>query len=336
MSNTLPKELSHELYRRMRRIRRFEERVVEFVDSNEIAGICHEYIGQEAVAVGACAALRIDDVITSTHRGHGHIIAKGGETDKMLAELFGRATGYNKARGGSMHIVDFGLGIYGANGIVGAGAPMACGAAFAAKREGIDRVAMPFFGDGAINQGVLHESLNLAAIWHLPVVFVCENNMYAISTPLREVTKLPPHERAKAYGMPSVLVDGMDVQAVYDAASAAVQRAREGGGPTFIEAETYRYSGHYTAEKQMKTTYRSQEEILLWQKRDAVNAWGRRMVEVGLATEAEVAALDKEIDDELIASADFARNSPLPNPEDALNFVYNTTYPGLPAWGYEA
>ncbi|RZJ02213.1 MAG: thiamine pyrophosphate-dependent dehydrogenase E1 component subunit alpha, partial [Haliea sp.] len=232
----------------MRLIRRFEERVAEQVDANEIAGVCHEYIGQEAVATGVCAALRDDDVITSTHRGHGHIIAKGGKVRYMLAELFGRTTGYNQGRGGSMHIADMRIGIFGANGIVGAGAPMACGAAYRFKRAGDDRVAVPFFGDGAINQGVLHEALNLGAIWNLPVVYVCENNMYAITTPLREVTKLPPHERARAYGMPGIVADGMDVQAVYEATREAVRRARAGEGPSFLEFETYRYVGHYTAE----------------------------------------------------------------------------------------
>lgn len=333
MSVTLSKSLAGELYYRMRLIRRFEERVAVLVDANEIAGVCHEYIGQEAVATGVCAALRANDVITSTHRGHGHIIAKGGQVQYMLAELFGRTTGYNKGRGGSMHIADMSIGIFGANGIVGAGAPMACGAAFSFKRAGTDRVAVPFFGDGAINQGVLHESLNLGVIWNLPVVYICENNMYAITTPLREVSKLPPHKRAEAYGMPTVVADGMDVQAVYEATTAAVERARLGGGPSFIEFETYRFVGHYTAEKLMKTNYRSEAEIAEWRKRDAIETWGRRLVECGMwqaeDVEAANAAVEKELDD----AFEFAKASPMPEPESALEYVYATPYPGLPAWG---
>lgn len=335
MSVSLSSPLAQNLYRQMRLIRRFEERVAEQVDANEIAGVCHEYVGQEAVATGVCAALREDDVITSTHRGHGHIIAKGGKVRYMLAELFGRTTGYNKGRGGSMHIADMGIGIYGANGIVGAGAPMACGAAYRFKREGLSRVAVPFFGDGAINQGVLHESLNLGAIWHLPVVYVCENNMYAITTPLRDVTKLPPYVRAKAYGMPSELVDGMDVQAVFEATRAAVQRAREGGGPTFIECETYRYVGHYTAEKRMKTTYRTAEEIDAWRKRDAIANWGRRLVEAAICDDVAIGVANQSVEEELDEAFDFAKASPIPEAINALDHIYETTYAGFPAWGYE-
>lgn len=331
----LSRDLAARLYHRMRLIRRFEERVAEQVDANEIAGVCHEYVGQEAVATGVCAALRDDDIITSTHRGHGHIIAKGGKVRYMLAELFGRTTGYNKGRGGSMHIADMRIGIYGANGIVGAGAPMACGAAYRFKRAGLDRVAVPFFGDGAINQGVLHESLNLGAVWNLPVVYVCENNMYAITTPLREVTKLPPHERAKAYGMPAQQVDGMDVQAVFEATKEAVQRARAGDGPTFLEFETYRYVGHYTAEKHMKTNYRSSEEIAIWRKRDAIETWGRRLVEGGLCAAGEIDSANQSVEDELDEAFTFAKASPHPEAEDALDHVYETTYAGMPAWGYE-
>ncbi len=331
----LPPELATGLYHRMRLIRRFEERVAAQVDANEIAGVCHEYVGQEAVATGVCAALRDDDIITSTHRGHGHIIAKGGQVRYMLAELFGRTTGYNKGRGGSMHIADMRIGIYGANGIVGAGAPMACGAAYRFKRAGLDRVAVPFFGDGAINQGVLHESLNLGAIWNLPVVYACENNMYAITTPLREVTKLPPHERARAYGMPAHAVDGMDVQAVYDATRSAVQRAREGLGPTFLEFETYRYVGHYTAEKMMKLNYRTTAEIDTWRKRDAIENWGRRLVEANICDEAAIAAANQSVEDELDEAFTFAKESPHPDAKSALDHVYETTYAGFPAWGYE-
>jgi pyruvate dehydrogenase E1 component alpha subunit len=329
------KELGADLYHRMRLIRRFEETVVTLVDNNEVAGVTHEYVGQEAVATGVCAALRDDDVITSTHRGHGHIIAKGGEVRFMLAELLGRTTGYNKGRGGSMHIADLGLGIYGANGIVGAGAPMACGAAYRFKRAGEDRVAVPFFGDGAINQGVLHEALNLGAIWTLPVVFVCENNMYAITTPLSEVSKVQPHERAPAYGMPGEVADGMDVQAVYQATRKAVARARAGGGPTFLEFKTYRYVGHYTAERLMKTSYRTAEEIAAWRERDAIETWGRRMIAAGHWTQGELDAANQAVEDLLAEGVAFARQSPLPEVSSALDYMYATTYPDTPARGTE-
>lgn len=335
MAIAIPKTLALDLYRRMRLIRRFEERVAELVDENEIAGVCHEYVGQEAVAVGVCAALERDDIITSTHRGHGHIIAKGGDVKRMLAELFKRVNDYNRGRGGSMHIADFSLGIYGANGIVGAGAPMACGAAYQFKLAHQNRVAVPFFGDGAINQGVLHEALNLGSIWHLPVVFVCENNLYAISTPLKEVTKLAPHERARAYGMESQVVDGMDVQAVYAAALAAVKRARNGGGPSFLEFETYRYVGHYTAEKYMKTSYRTPAEIDSWRARDAIFSWGKRLIEAGYASEEDIEQLNQSVEAELAAAVEYAKQSPQPDPKTALDYVYHTTYPGLPAWGFE-
>jgi pyruvate dehydrogenase E1 component alpha subunit len=329
------KEAGAEFYRRMRLIRRFEETVVTLVDNNEVAGVTHEYVGQEAVAVGVCAALRDDDVITSTHRGHGHIIAKGGEVRFMLAELLGRSTGYNQGRGGSMHIADVGLGIYGANGIVGAGAPMACGAAYRFKRAGLDRVAVPFFGDGAINQGVLHEALNLGAVWNLPVVFVCENNLYAITTPLSQVSKVQPHERAPAYGMPGEVADGMDVQAVYEATRRAVARARAGEGPSFLEFRTYRYVGHYTAERLMKTNYRTAEEIAAWRERDAIETWGRRMIAAGHWSESDLAAANQAVEDLLAEGVAFARASPVPDPSTALDYMYAKTYPDTPAWGVE-
>jgi acetoin:2,6-dichlorophenolindophenol oxidoreductase subunit alpha len=199
------------LYTVMRRIRSFEQRVVELVNTNEISGVTHEYVGEEAIATGVCGALNRDDVVTSTHRGHGHVIAKGGRPDRMLAELLGRVDGYNRGRGGSMHIADLRLGIYGANGIVGAGVPIACGAAHSFRWKKTSRVAVAFFGDGAVNQGVVMESLNIAAIWKLPVVFVCENNQYAQTTPAHDSVAAPIHGRAAAFGMPSEQIDGMDV-----------------------------------------------------------------------------------------------------------------------------
>lgn len=324
-----------EMYRRMRLIRRFEENIVALVNTNEIAGVTHEYIGQEAVAVGICSALRVADVITSTHRGHGHIIAKGGKVRFMLAELMGRATGYNKGRGGSMHIADFSLGIYGANGIVAAGAPIACGAAYTFKWRRTDQVAVSFFGDGAINQGVLSESLNLAAIWKLPVVFVCENNGYAVTTPIAEVSNEELWRRAAAFGVSSVAVDGMDVFAVHRAASEAVDRARLGGGPSFIECRTYRYVGHQTAERVMNLSYRTDAEIEEWRLRDAIEACNRELLESGTWTSEDRARIDAEVEAEIEEGIKFARDSSWPKATDALDYMYSSPYPEIPARGWE-
>ncbi|WP_027007990.1 thiamine pyrophosphate-dependent dehydrogenase E1 component subunit alpha [Conexibacter woesei] len=309
--------MSHaDLYRTMRTIRRFEETVVELVNANEIAGVTHEYIGQEAVATGVCAALRDDDVITSTHRGHGHVIAKGAEVSRMLAELLGRTTGLNRARGGSMHIADVSLGIYGANGIVAAGAPIAAGAAWAGVQAGSDRVAVVFFGDGAINQGVLHETMNMAGIWKLPVLFVCENNGYAVSFSSQEATSGSITGRAAAYDMPAVHVDGMDAEAVLQATATAVAHARSGGGPSFLECETYRFVGHHTAERTMNLGYRTDEEIERWRERDPLRVLAERMAPD------DVAALDDEVEQLLEAALAFARESPRPEASEALDYVY--------------
>lgn len=335
MSNILPADLARKMYQDMYRIRQFDTKVVELVDDNEIPGSCHEYCGQEAVAVGICSALTPADVLTSTHRGHGHILAKGGDVGKMFAELFAKSTGYNHGRGGSMHIADIGLGIYGANGIVGAGAPMACGAAHKFLVAGERNVAVSFFGDGAINQGVVHEAMNLAAIWRLPVIFVCENNQYAISTPLREVSILEPYVRAQSYGMPGVSVDGQDVGAVFDAAVSAVDRARSGEGPTFIECKTYRYLGHYSGERHMKVNYRSKEELEYWKGRDPINIWAARLVEDGICAWEEIRRLNQEVDDGIARGLEFARQSPLPEASEALEHMYAVSYPNLPASGAE-
>lgn len=320
------------LYRTMRLIRRFEESIVELVNRNEVPGVTHEYIGQEAVATGVCHALLPDDVITSTHRGHGHILAKGGDPRRVMAELMGKVTGYNFGRGGSMHIADLALGIYGANGMVGGGVPIACGAAFAAKVAGNTKVAVAFFGDGGINQGVVHESLNLAAVWKLPVIFVCENNGYAATTSVRETTAIDRiSDRAPAYGMPGVTVDGMDVRAVLEAANTAVARARAGDGPTLLECLTYRFVGHFTAEKLRGFKYRSEEEIAQWRLRDPLVTFPAELTERGVC---DPAVIDAEIDALLADATAFARESELPRSEDALSGMYAVTYPGLPARGW--
>jgi pyruvate dehydrogenase E1 component alpha subunit len=309
-------EQMSEFYRTIRTIRRFEERVVELVNANEIAGVTHEYIGQEAVAAGVCAGLRPDDIITSTHRGHGHVIAKGGDIRRMMAELMGRETGLNKGRGGSMHIADVSLGIFGANGMVGAGAPFAAGAAWAAKRSGRDSVAVCFFGDGAVNQGVVLETMNLATLWTLPVIFACENNGYAITLSQARSTAGSPVARAEAYGMSAEAVDGMEVEAVFGATTRAVSRARQGGGPTFLEFKTYRFSGHHTAEHTMGLRYRADDELSAWRARDPVElAGGQLDGTIRTAIDGQVEALLEE-------AVIFARSSPVPDPDDALDLFY--------------
>jgi acetoin:2,6-dichlorophenolindophenol oxidoreductase subunit alpha len=305
-----------DLYRTMRLIRRFEERVVDLVNANEIAGVTHEYVGQEAVATGVCAALARGDVITSTHRGHGHVIAKGADVRRMMAELLGRVDGLNRGRGGSMHVADLSVGILGANGIVAAGAPFAAGAAWAGRQDGTNVVAATFFGEGGANQGVLHETLNLCALWRLPVLFVCENNGYAVTLSQERSTSGSLVERAAAYGMAAESVDGMDVEAVLAAATAAVARARADGGPTFLECRTYRFYGHHTAERTMKLGYRTDEEIARWRERDPLIT-ARAMLGDGVKTR-----IDAEVEELLDSAVAFARASAAPDPAGALAFVY--------------
>ena len=322
-------------YKRMRLLRRFEQRAVELVDEGDIIGIVHEYIGEEAIAVGACAALTEHDVITSTHRGHGHILAKDGDPARMYAELLGRETGYNKGRGGSMHIADLDLGIFGANGIVGAGAPMGCGAAHMFKLRGEPHVALPFFGDGALNQGVLLETFNLAVIMELPVIFVCENNGYAVTTPIEEMVRGELFERAAAFGLAAEAVDGMDVRAVYRAATAAVERARSGGGPSFLECRAYRYSLHNIAKGVPREDGRSAAEQAEWHSRDAIERLAGELTQEGLWPDGARAEIDAEVDTEIEGAIGFARNSRRPDPESVLDHMYAVTYPGLPAAGWE-
>ena len=327
--------ICREAYRQMRLIRRFEERVIQLVNANEIAGTTHEYIGEEAIAVGVCSKLNPDDIIASTHRGHGHIIAKGGDVKKMMAELFGRATGYNRGKGGSMHIADLALGIYGANGIVAAGVPIAAGAAWAAKLRKTGQVAVAFFGDGGANQGVLHETMNLAGIWQLPLIFVCENNHYAVTTASMASTAGPGiSHRAAAYGFPGWLVDGMDVEQVMAQFGEAVERARSGGGPSLLECKAYRYQGHFTAERALKLTYRLQNEIDLWLERDPIVRWAAKLAERGILSETERAAIDATVETLVDEAVIYARASDWPDSAEAFADMYVTEYPGLPARGW--
>jgi pyruvate dehydrogenase E1 component alpha subunit len=304
------------LYRTVRLIRRFEERAVELVRAKQIFGGIHPYTGQEAVAAGTCAALRRDDVITSTHRGHGHVLAKGADPARMMAELLGRATGLNRGRGGSMHAADFTVGILGANAIVGAAAPIATGAAWAARRAGSDRVAVTYFGDGAVSQGVVLEAFNLAALWKAPVVFVCENNGWATTTRTEDHVAGSITGRAEAFGIPAATVDGMDPEAVLAAAAEAVTRARNGFGPTLLECVTYRFDAHHTWEHVARPRYRSAEEVEQGRARDPLEIQGARV------PVADRARIDTEIDELIEAAVRFAQDAPPPDPATALDHLY--------------
>ena len=309
-----------DMYRTMVRIRTFEERARKEFAAGKIPGFVHLYSGEEAVAVGACANLTNDDYITSTHRGHGHLIAKGGRTDQMMAEVFAKKTGYNKGKGGSMHIADMEIGILGANGIVGGGIPIAGGAALSAQIRGTDQVAICFLGDGASNTTRFHEGVNLASCWKLPVVYVIENNLYAESTCIADTCNLANiADKAGAYGIPGVTVDGNDVLAVYEAIGEAVTRARGGEGPTLVECKTYRWHGHFEGDAM---TYRTKEELEEWKKMDPIPRFRKNLVEIGTFTEQEANKIDQEVAKEVDEAVKFADESPLPAPEETLEDVY--------------
>ncbi|MBM3263859.1 MAG: thiamine pyrophosphate-dependent dehydrogenase E1 component subunit alpha [candidate division Zixibacteria bacterium] len=323
-SLSLSPELCREMYRRMVTIRRFEEAVLEVYTQGLMRGLAHLYIGQEASAVGVCSALKDEDYITSTHRGHGHLIAKGGKVDRMMAEMMGKVDGYNRGKGGTMHIADMSLGILGANGIVGGGMGLATGAGLSARMRGTDLVAVCFFGDGAINQGAFLEAANLASVWKLPVLFVCENNQYGEYTSHRAVTAIREHlaERAAGFDMPAAVVDGNDVVAVYETTQKMVERARTGEGPSLIENKTYRYRGHHVGDGNPEKTYRTQEETDRWLAKDPLPRFSRRMVKAGIATEAELADLDAVIKQHVLEAVEFAKQSPYPSIEEVTQHVY--------------
>ena len=317
---TIEKEKLLQMYTNMRTIRRFEERVSELFAAGKISGFIHLYIGEEAVATGVCAHLRDDDFITSTHRGHGHLISKGGDLKLMMAELLGKKTGYCKGKGGSMHIADVDLGILGANGIVGGGPPIAAGAGLSAQYRGTDQVVVCFFGDGAANQGTFHEGLNMASIWKLPVVFVCENNHYGISFhQSKSMNVADIADRAVAYDIPGVAVDGNDVIAVYEVAEAAVKRARAGEGPSLIECKTYRWKGHFEGDPMV---YRTDEEFEEWKAKDPLPRFESKLIEMGVLTEEKVRQIDDEIAKRIDEAIQFAEESPFPAPEDITDDVY--------------
>lgn len=316
----MTKDIALSIYRTMYTIRTFETRVSKLFATGELPGFVHLYLGQEAGAAGVCAHLRKDDVITSTHRGHGHCIAKGGEPRLMMAELYGKATGYNKGKGGSMHIASPSLGIFGANGIVAAGMPLATGAALASKLNHSDRVAVAFFGDGASNQGTFHEAINLASVLDLPVVFVCENNQFGVGTRFTEASRQPDvAKRAIAYNIPGTIVDGMNVVRVFDAAAEAIARARAGLGPSLLELKTWRFRAHFEGEP---ASYRTKEEEQQWLSRDPIQIARKELESQGLMSDNDATAIEESVAAQIEEAVKFARDSELPKPEDALADVF--------------
>jgi TPP-dependent pyruvate/acetoin dehydrogenase alpha subunit len=317
---TPAREQALAIYRTMLLIRCFEERVAECFAAGEIPGLIHLSTGQEAVAATVGALLRPDDLVSATHRGHGQCLAKGAEPARVMAELFGRATGCCRGKGGSMHLCDLARGVLGTNGVVGANLPIAVGTALAARLRGTGQVTVAFFGDGAANTGAAHEALNLAAVWSLPVVFVCENNLYAEFTPQAVHTRVPRiAARAAAYGIPGVTVDGNDVPALFGAAAAAVHAARAGAGPTLLEAMTYRHRGHHEGDPM---GYRPREELEVWRARDPIRRFRGWLAERGWLGEEDGARLVAEVQAEVDRATEFARRSPWPEAGAALEDVY--------------
>jgi pyruvate dehydrogenase E1 component alpha subunit len=310
------------MYMKMLTIRRFEERVVKAFHNGAIPGVVHSYIGQEAIAVGVCANLRGDDRIVSNHRGHGHCIAKGADLKPMMAEIYGKRTGYCKGKGGSMHIADFSIGMLGANGIVGAGLPIAVGTALAAELEGGDRVSVVFFGDGACHEGEFHESMNLASIWKLPIIFACENNMYGVNMPVSEAIPVEHiAQRAAAYAMPGTVVDGNDLVAVYEATEKAVAGARSGEGPRLLEFKTYRWRAHF--EGGAIPDLRPLEEIEAWKKKCPLASLEQKLLEAGILGRRDLETINDQVMSEVEEAVKYAAESPLPAPEDALEDVFS-------------
>lgn len=322
--SSLPQDRLHEMLRRMLRIRLFEERASLLIKESKLPGVLHNCIGQEAVVVGACIALRDDDYMTGNHRSHGHPIGKGVPLAPLMAELYGKSTGVCRGKGGSMHLAAFSAGSLGESGIVGSLMPVAVGAGLSARLRGTDQVCVCFFGDGAANCGPFHESLNLAAIWRLPVVFVCENNGYALYTPQSQTTSIEHiADRAAAYGMAGVVIDGQDALAVYAAVGSAVAHARHGGGPTLIEAKTYRYCEHYEAGgPSSPPDYRTKEEIAFWEVRDPIVTLVNQLQGRGHLTAQQYEVIRSGVDAEVQAAVDFAEASPAPEPAALLDDLF--------------
>jgi pyruvate dehydrogenase E1 component alpha subunit len=324
MSVPLSEAQQREAYRRMLRIRKFEEEGTRLFKAGEIPGAYHASIGQEGAIVGACMALRDTDAMTGTHRSHGHPIGKGADLNALMAELMGRETGVCKGRGGSMHLADASVGIIGESAIVGGGIPLATGVALAAKIRGTDQVCLCFFGDGAVNQGTFHESLNMGSLWKLPVVYFCENNRYALTTPLA-VTHAQTNiaKRAESYGMPGVTVDGQRITAVYEATQTAVARAREGNGPTLIEAQTYRFDEHEVGLAVPGKPYRSHEEVEHFRtEQDPIALFREELLAQGVR-EDDLSAIEAEVTAAVAAAARFAKESPFPDPATLYEYLYS-------------
>jgi len=323
-----------EALRRMLTIRAFDETAGERFADGEIPGFVHLYIGEEAVGVGTCAALAADDYIASTHRGHGHCIAKGLDPTHMMAELYGKADGYCNGKGGSMHIADVDAGMLGANGIVGAGPPMATGAALSIDYQDRDQVAVGFLGDGAVAQGQVHEAINLASTWDLPAIFVIENNQYGEGTPVDKQHNVDNlSDTAAAHDIPGITVDGMDVTAVAEAVTEARDRARAGVGPTIVEAETYRFRGHYEGDEQV---YRDDEEVERWRKRDPITSFKERLIDRGELTEDEFEELQAEAEETIEDALEYAQEAPEPEPSEAYDDMFAEPVPEIEAFARTA
>ena len=320
----LEKPMLMEMLRRMLRIRHFEEAVIVMVERGEIVGAAHSYIGEEAVAVGTCLALRDDDWMTGNHRSHGHPIAKGGDLRRSMAELLGKSTGICKGKGGSMHLADFSIGILGESGILGSSIPVAVGAALGSRLQGNDRVSVCFFGDGASNEGSFHESINLATVWNLPVIFLCENNQYAVTSSFKKMVAVENiADRAAAYAIPGVLVDGQDVIAMHEAVTQAVERARSGQGPTLVEGRTYRYEEHSLGlNRIVRDPYRDDAEVEEWKQRDPIAIHQALLLEQDIATQAELDQMESEVKAQIEDAVTFAKDSPYPEPEALFEDMY--------------
>ena len=310
-----------DFFKQMYTIRKFEEKVKELLPLGLIRGATHVYIGEEAIAVGACSALNKDDYIVSTHRGHGHCIAKGGRLKPMMAELLGKETGYCKGRGGSMHIANVGSGMLGASGVVASGIPIATGAAFSSKFLENKKVTISFFGDGASNNGTFHECLNISSIWKLPVIFICENNGYAITVPIKISTSVKDiATRAAGYDMAGTIVDGRDVEQIYEAVASAAKRARDGKGPTLIEAKTYRFEGHWIGDPQV---YRTKDEVQCEINCDHLPAYEKKLVKENIVSAQDMENIKKDIENELEEATQFAKKSPFPDASKVTDDIFS-------------
>jgi len=315
------KELLEKFYYTMVKIRKFEETVEKYFLDGQIPGFVHLYIGEEAIATGVCASLTNEDYIQSTHRGHGHTIAKGADIKRAMAEIFGKKTGFCKGKGGSMHIADFSVGMLGANSVVGGGFTIATGAALAIKKQKRDNVSVVFFGDGASNRGTFHEALNLASAWKLPVIYVCENNQWASTTPYRTTTSVEDiSARAAGYSMPSKIVDGNDVFDVYEGFQEALAHVKAGKGPFFLEAKTYRIKGHFVGDPEL---YRTKEEVQkVYEENNPITRFEQKVLKDNLLTEADLEAIKNKVENEIKEALEFALNSEYPEPSEIFDDLY--------------